>query len=249
MVEISEIGSGRPIFLLHGGGGPLTVASIGGHLSQSARVIAPTHPGFNGTESDPSIHNIRDLANVYSEYLNDEDLDDVVVVGSSVGGWIAAELALGASADRIAGIVLINATGIEVEDHPILNISRMLPQEFSQFSFHDPSNLRMPPPSPEGLAIAKRNAATLASLAGEPYMYDPSLLSRLSEIKLPSLVIWGESDRVVDFEYGRRFASAIPGSTFVAIPNAGHLPHLENAEPVFEALDAFASAQHRKRVN
>lgn len=243
MIEITESGSGRPVLLLHGGGGPLTVASIGAHLSASAHVLAPTHPGFNGTERDTSVHSIQDLADIYSRYLTDQDLHDVLVVGSSVGGWLAAELALGTAADRLSGIVLINSTGVAVEGHPIRDVSGIAPQELAQYSFHDPSKLRLPPPSPEGLAIAQGNAAALAILAGTSYMQDPTLLDRLHKITTPTLVIWGESDRVVDLDYGRAFAAAIPGSTFVAVAHAGHLPHLENASAVFEAIDAFDSAK------
>ena len=151
-------------------------------------------------------------------------------------------MALADVSHRIAGLVLINAAGVEVEGHPIRDISGMPPQELAQYSFHDPSNLRLPPPTPEGLAIAQGNAATLKALAGN--MYDPTLLARLSAITIPTLVIWGESDRVVDLDYGRAFAAAIPGAQFVAIPEAGHLPHVENPAPVFAALDAFAARAH-----
>jgi pimeloyl-ACP methyl ester carboxylesterase len=235
--QISESGSGRPVLLLHGGGGPFTVASLAAHLAESAHVIAPTHPGFNGTPRDPNINTVRDLADAYARYLEDQDLRDVLVVGSSVGGWIAAELALGSAADRIAGIVAINAAGFLVEGHPARDISGMPPQELAQYSFHDPSKLRLPPPTPEGLAIAQGNAATLASLSS-----NSPKVSRFAAIKTPTLVIWGESDRVVDLDYGRAFAAVIPGAEFVVITEAGHLPHLENADAVFAALDAFALA-------
>jgi pimeloyl-ACP methyl ester carboxylesterase len=235
--QISESGSGRPVLLLHGGGGPFTVASLAAHLAESAHVIAPTHPGFNGTPRDPNINTVRDLADAYARYLEDQDLRDVLVVGSSVGGWIAAELALGSAADRIAGIVAINAAGFLVEGHPARDISGMPPQELAQYSFHDPSKLRLPPPTAEGLAIAQGNAATLATLSSNPPM-----VSRFAAIKTPTLVIWGESDRVVDLDYGRAFAAVIPGAEFVVITEAGHLPHLENADAVFAALDAFALA-------
>ena len=93
----------------------------------------------------------------------------MIVVGSSVGGWLAAELALGSAADRLAGIVIINGLGVKVEGHPVRDISGMPPQELAQYSFHDPSKLRLPPPTPEGLAIAQGNAATLAALTLVPH--------------------------------------------------------------------------------
>jgi pimeloyl-ACP methyl ester carboxylesterase len=236
--EVSELGTGRPVLLLHGGGGPFTVALLAQHLAETTHVIAPTHPGFNGTARNASITNVRSLADTYAEYLIERDLNDVIVVGSSVGGWLAAELALGSAADRLAGIVIINGLGIEVEGHPIRDISRMTPQEFAPFSFHDPSNLRLPPPTPEGLAIAQGNAAALAALTTDA----DADAARLAAIHTPTLIIWGASDRIVDADYGRAYAAAIPDARFELIPDAGHLPYLENAPAVFAALDPFVAA-------
>ncbi len=235
--QVSESGTGRPVLLLHGGGGPFTTALLAQHLAETTHVIAPTHPGFNGTPRDPNITNVHLLADAYARYLIERDLRDVVVVGSSVGGWLAAELALGAAADRLAGIVIINGLGIEVPGHPIRDISGLAPQELAVYSFHDPANLRLPAPTPEGLAIAQGNAAALAGLTA-----DASVLNdQLGDIHTPALVIWGASDRVVDADYGRAYAAAIPGARFELIPDTGHLPYLENAPAVFAALDSFVA--------
>jgi pimeloyl-ACP methyl ester carboxylesterase len=236
--EVSESGTGRPVLLLHGGGGPFTVALLAQHLAETTHVIAPTHPGFNGTARDESITNVRSLADAYAQYLIERDLHDVIVVGSSLGGWLAAELALGAAADCLAGIVIINGLGVEVPGHPIRDISKMTPAEFAPYSFHDPSNLRLPPPTAEGLAIAQGNGAALARLTTDA-ADDPA---RLAAIHTPTLVIWGASDRIVDTDYGRAYAAAIPGASFALIPDAGHLPYLENAPAVFAALDPWVAS-------
>jgi pimeloyl-ACP methyl ester carboxylesterase len=238
MFEIQEFGTGRPVLVLHGGGGPFTTALLAQHLAETTHVIAPIHPGFNGTPRDESIGTVRSLADAYAQYLIAQDLHDVIVVGSSVGGWLASELAIGAAADRLAGIVIINGLGIEVQGHPILDVRGMAPQELAQYSFHDPSNLRLPPPSPEGLAIAQGNAAALAALTAGAETDS----ARLRAIHTPTLIIWGASDRVVDSDYGRAYAAAIPGAEFALIPDAGHLPFLENAPAVFAALDPFVAS-------
>lgn len=239
-LAVTESGTGRPVLLLHGGGGPLTVAPLAAHLAETAHVIAPTHPGFNGTERPAAIDSMRALADEYARYLEARELTDVLVVGSSIGGWLAAELALGSAAHRISGLVLINAVGIDVAGNPIRNISGLPPQQLAQYSFHDPSRLKLPAPTPEGLAIAQANAATLNALAGDPYMHDPTLLGRLGAMHTPTLVIWGASDRVVNAGYGRAFTAAIPDARFELIPDAGHLPHLEQPAAVFAALNGFA---------
>jgi len=125
--EVTESGTGRPILLLHGGGGPFTVAILASHLSETNHVLAPTHPGFNGTAPVDRIAKVRDLANAYAQMIADKDLREVIVVGSSVGGWLAAELALTDAAFRLAGIVIINGLGVRVEGHPVMDISKMTP--------------------------------------------------------------------------------------------------------------------------
>ena len=233
--QITESGTGRPVLLLHGGGGPFTTALLAQHLAETTHVIAPTHPGFNGTPSSDSVTNVRSLADAYAEFLAERDLRDVIVVGSSVGGWLAAELALGSAADRLAGIVIINGLGVEVAGHPVRDVRGLTPQQLAVFSFHDPANLRLPAPTPEGLAIAQGNAASLAALMTDAR----TLNNELAGVHTPTLVIWGASDQVVDADYGRAYAGAIPDARFELIPDAGHLPFLENAPAVFAALDPF----------
>lgn len=236
--QLTEIGTGRPVLVLHGGGGPFTTALLGQHLGESNHVFAPTHPGFNGVPIDDNITTVRSLADAYADFLAAHDLRDVIVVGSSVGGWLTSELALGPAADRLAGIVIINGLGIDVPGHPVLDLRGMTPQELSQYSFHDPSKFNPPAPTPEGIAVAQGNAAALARLTAGARTLD----EELAAVHTPALVIWGESDRVVDLDYGRTYASLIPGAQFAPIKNAGHLPYLENPADVFAALDTFIAS-------
>jgi len=234
--------SPRTILVLHGGGGPATVAPIAAHFADSANVLAPTLPGWNGTPRPESLDSARALAVHFLALLADASLRDVVVIGSSLGGWIAAEMALADTDGRVGGIALIDAAGIAVPGQPIRDISGLSPREIARFSFHDPSKLVVPPPTPEGLAIVRGNQAALAAVAGDPYMHDPTLLGRLDDARVPALVVWGDSDGVVTPDYGRAFAAAIPGARFELIAEAGHLPQLENPAALFAVLDGFVSA-------
>lgn len=231
----------RTILVLHGGGGPATVGPIAAHFA-GAKVIAPTLPGWNGTERPAELDSARALAAHFLRELTDAGERDVVVIGNSLGGWIAAEMAIADTDDIVGGIALIDAVGIEVPGHEVRNINGLAPQQIAQFSFHDPSKLVVPPPTPEGLAIVRGNQAALEAVAGDPYMHDPSLAERLGAIAMPALVIWGESDGVVTPDYGRAFAAAIPGARFVLLPEAGHLPQLEQADELFRVLDGFLAA-------
>ncbi len=239
-----ESGSARPVLLLHGGGGIPTVAALGAHLAGTAHVLTPTHPGWGGTARPAELSSVAALAALYLDFLAAWNLTDVLLVGSSMGGWLAAEIALGDVEGRVSGLVIINAAGVEVAGHPIRNVAGLAPDELAEFSFHDPSKLPpRPAPTPELLAIFAGNAAALDAYAGDPYMHDPTLLARLTDIRVPTLVIWGESDQVVDLDYGRAYAAAIPGAGFVAVPAAGHLPWMENPDAVWAAIDGFASSR------
>src|SRR5206468_2946323 len=124
---------------------------------------------------------------------------------------------------------------------PIHDISDLDPRGIAAFSWHDPERFlatlaAMPP---EALQTMQRNQVALQALAGDPYMHDPELLARLAAVRVPVLGIWGASDRVVTPAYGRAMLAAFPDSRFEVVPEAGHLPHLEQPARTAAALDAF----------
>jgi pimeloyl-ACP methyl ester carboxylesterase len=233
-------GSGRPVLLLHGGGGPPSMGSLPSALSQDFEVIAPVHPGFAGAPRPDWYDSIDDIALSYLRLLEQRDLRDVLLVGSSIGGWIAAEMAV-REHQRVSGAVLLNAVGISVEGLELADFFSLTPQELIRRSFHDPAAA----PDPEQLPQAARdiqaaNATTLAVYAREPYMHDPKLRRRLALVPTPVTVIWGESDQIAPEPYGRAFAASFPNARFEPIPQAGHLPHLEQPKLVLDAIRRFA---------
>ncbi len=221
----------------------MTMVGLAAHLATTAHVITPTHPGWEGTERPESLSTVALLADAYVRYLDEHDVKDVLVIGSSIGGWLGAEIALRDTAHRVAGLVVINGLGVDIEGHPITNITGFTPQELAKVAFHDPAKLGAgaPPPTPERIAIMRGNAATLSVFAGETYGYDPTLLARLKGLRIPTLVLWGASDRVVTQEYGRSFAAAIPSAQFEVIAEAGHLPWIEQPAETFQVLDRFVT--------
>src|SRR5256885_1185810 len=132
-VALDEYGHGRPYLLLHGGAGPRSVAGFAQLLADGgdARVLVPTHPGFDGTARPDWLDSSAGLAEVYAGLLDALDLHDVTVIGNSVGGWIAAEMALRGS-DRIGRVVLVDAVGIAVDGHPVADVFTLSPAELSQ---------------------------------------------------------------------------------------------------------------------
>ena len=180
-----------------------------GPVEERAR-NGPTHPGFAGEPRPDWFSRINDLVIAYLALIDHLNLSDVIVVGNSVGGWIAAEMALRRS-PRIVGIVLLNAVGIDTgsPDKKIVDPMAVAPAERAALSFHDPKRFAITPTGPQ-LAIMAENQRTLRVYAGD-LMIDPNLQGRLAQISIPAMVAWGESDRIVDADYGRRWAESIPG--------------------------------------
>lgn len=244
-LTFSEAGSGRPALILHGGGGPFTVAGIAEHLSSTMHTFLPTHPGWNGTERLGDSAGIEDLAQMYLAFLETRGLSDVLVVGSSLGGWIGSEMALQDEQRRISGLVLIDAVGVNVAGEPIRDFFALSAREVAEYSYHDAGRFYVDPSSlaPEQLAGRQANMTTMRALAGQPYMHSPELLGQLKAVQLPVLVLWGESDRIVTPAYGRAYAQAFGNAQFELIERAGHLPQLEQPAAALARIDTYLSAQ------
>lgn len=236
-------GQGRPFLLLHGGGGPRTVTPFAALLAEQrpARVFTPVHPGFDGTVRPDRLTDVPSLARIYAHLLEVLDLRDVAVVGNSIGGWIAAELAALGS-DRISSVTLLNAVGIHVPGRPIAETSGLTPAELARLSFHDPSKFRFDPTAATEArrAVMAADRAALQVYAGPHAMADPTLTERLAKVAHPTLVAWGAGDRIVDTDYGRAYAQAIPGAQFRLLEGTGHLPQTETPEQLLPVLWDFA---------
>jgi pimeloyl-ACP methyl ester carboxylesterase len=236
-VEIEEVGAGSPLLLLHGGAGPASMRGFAQLLEsrRGVRVILPTHPGFALTDRPPELSDVRGLASLYSALLEALGLDRVTVVGNSVGGWIAAELAL-LKDPRVARLVLVDAVGLAVPGHPVTNVQGMAVPEIMRLSFHDPTAFMRDPASlsERERAIQGANQAALFLYASD--MADPELGGRLAELEIPTLVVWGESDGIVDTAYGRAYSEAIPNSRFEVLPDTGHMPQMETPELLLGAI-------------
>jgi pimeloyl-ACP methyl ester carboxylesterase len=240
-VTLTEAGTGRPALVLHGGGGPFTVAPIAEHLAETMHAVTPTHPGWNGTPRPDGFSGIDDVALAYLDYLDDNDLRDVLVVGSSLGGWIGAEMAVRDGAGRISGLILLDAVGVEVDGQPIRDFFALDARGVADYSFHDADRFYVDPATvPEEQAARQRaNMATMRIVAGEPYMHDPTLLGRLRQVEIPVLVIWGDSDRIVTPAYGAAYAAAFGQARLEIIRDAGHLPQIEQPAATFALIDDY----------
>ncbi|MFF1924025.1 alpha/beta fold hydrolase [Streptomyces sp. NPDC058221] len=238
-LTLSEAGTGRPVLILHGGGGRATVTGLAEQLSRSAHTITPVHPGWDGTHRPGWLTGIDDLALAYLHHLHDRRLRDVLVVGSSLGGWTAAEMAVRDTGGIITGLVLIDAVGVHIETEPITDFFALDARGVAEHSWHDADRYYLDPADiPAGqLALRQGNMATMRTLAGNPGMHDPKLLRRLGRVRAPALLLWGESDRIVTPGYGAAYAEAFGDGRLEVIPKAGHLPQIEQPEATFALVD------------
>jgi pimeloyl-ACP methyl ester carboxylesterase len=242
-IDAIERGSGTPLLFLHPSIGLEPTAPVFNRLAERARLIAPSHPGFDNSEQPPAFKTVDDLAYFYLDLMDELDLKEVTLVGVSLGGWIAAEIAVKSTA-RIARLILADAVGIKVggrDTRDIADFFAIPDQEFIERAYANSAlGVRDYKAMAEAdVRIAARNREATARYAWSPYMHDPKLKSRLHRIKVPTLLLWGDSDRIVTEAYGRAYAAAIPGARFETIAKAGHFPHLEQADEFARRVHAF----------
>jgi pimeloyl-ACP methyl ester carboxylesterase len=188
---------------------------------------------------------VEDLAYFYLDFLDALDLKDVILVGASLGGWIAASIAVKSTA-RFSHLVLASSVGIKVGDREtrdIADIFAATEPQLNEMAFFDPAAAKRDLaalPEAELVTIARNREAT-ARFAWSPYMHDPKLKGRLHRIRIPALVLWGAGDRIVSPDYGRAFANALPKARFATIERAGHFPHLEQPELFAQKVLSFAA--------
>jgi pimeloyl-ACP methyl ester carboxylesterase len=243
-LAIRERGSGPALLYLHDEfAGPPDDAFLDA-LAGSFRVLAPSHPGFGRSSLPDSFDSVDDLAFFYLDLLDDLDLHDVTLTGASLGGWIAAEMAVRCCA-RLSRLVLIDPIGIKVGDRETRDIADVLalpPARATELLYHRP----LPAPdysamSDEELVAIARAREAFALFAWEPFAHNPKLRSRLHRIGVPTLILWGESDGVIARGYAEAYRDAVPGARLEVVGEAGHLPHREQPAEVAERLIAFGS--------
>jgi pimeloyl-ACP methyl ester carboxylesterase len=243
-LELFEGGSGQPLLFLHGGNGPRPDAPFLASLCEEFRVIAPTHPGFGASSLPFWLDSIDDFAHIHLELINRLGLSDVVLVGHSIGGWTAAELAT-KTTSSIDRVVLIAPVGIKVgpvDRLDIPDIFAMPQQELQRLLYVEPEKWQLDPAKlsdHELLAIA-RNRQTLALITWEPYMHNPKLKHRLHRVDRPTLLVRGALDGLVSHEYAAAYAGLIPGARLETVAAAAHSPHLEQPERFVEIVRRFA---------
>jgi pimeloyl-ACP methyl ester carboxylesterase len=241
-------GSGTPLLILHdefGHHGQLRYHDV---LAQEHSVYIPSHPGFGATERQDWVMNIRDLAGWYLEAIDDLGLGQANLMGFSLGGWLAAEMA-SMSPDLFNKLVLVGPAGIRPPTGEIFDMFLVVAEEYLTTGVHDPENTpefsQICPEEPsaelaEAWAVAREEACRLSWRPYMHYLGFPNLVHRLKRV--PTQIIWGREDNIVPVSAGQAYHDSIPGSRLDILEGCGHRPEIEKTDEFIGLVKQFLSS-------
>jgi len=244
-VQLRRGGAGPPLLVLHGELGVPGWLGAWEALARDFTVHVPSLPGFGQSARPDWIIGVRDLAAWVSWFVRDLGLGTPLpVIGSSLGGWIAAEIAT-VNAGLFSKMVLVGAAGVRPDDGEIWDYFVHSTREALDQSFRDPKS------APEYArfygdgftredeAQAEWNREMAARLVWKPYMRSHTLPALLGGVATPTLVVWGREDAIIPLSAGERYARAIPGAKTCVLDGCGHLPDMERPEAFVSAVREF----------
>jgi pimeloyl-ACP methyl ester carboxylesterase len=243
---LMHAGSGTPFVYLHSTlGEAMMWLPFYQTWSKNFRVLVPTHPGFGKSGGFDQIDTIEDMAFHYVDMFDALGLEEVILGGVSLGGFIAAEFAV-RWPERVKKLWIADAPGLWVPEEPLPDLFRLATNtnKLRELLFHDPQGamatlILKEKPDEQSLMTAYQSMTVLARLVWER-PYDPKLAGRLHRIQCPTLLLWGDHDRLVPPSYGEAYRKLIPGSKLHLIKNCGHCPMFEKEAEFVETLTKFA---------
>jgi len=246
-IQLVKGGTGEPLLVLHDETGHHEWLNFHAALAQNYNLHIPSHPGFGKSPRIEWIMNMRDLAGWYLQALDELGLGPVSVVGFSLGGWLAAEMAT-MCPHQFKNMVLVSPPGIKPPNGEIYDMFLEVIQDFITASVLDPAKAeefqRLCPsePSPERVEAWEVAREEACRLAWRPYMYDPALPHLLRRVKeLPTLIVWGREDGIVPLSAGEVYHQSIDGSTLTVLEDCGHRPEIEKPTELVDLVHRFLS--------
>jgi len=245
-IQLARGGSGPPLLYLHSAAGETDWMPFHAALAERFTVYVPAHPGFATSTGLDAIRTTTDYAWHYVDLLDALQLQRVPVVGFSLGGWIAAELAI-VRPGRVADLVLVNPAGLRVESAPMADLFIDDFAELKRLVYHDarcpgaelifPSGLD----DPKVLPWLRAREAT-ARVAWNPYLHNPDLQAHLRRVECPTLVLCGKQDRLIPPAHGELYAQQIPGAKLEILADCGHMLPLEQPGKFVARTSEFLKA-------
>lgn len=248
-IEVRRAGSGAPLVYLHSAVGEGEGLLLLDALASDFEVVAPMFPGFGASEGIERIDDMEDAAFHLLDVWEGAGLDAPAVVGNSLGGWMALELAV-RYPQRVSALVLVNPVGLYIEGAPIKDIFGRTPAELAEDFFADAehpmaqmmrmlSEMRGSDVPFDVVRPLYQTMSATARLAWDPYLHNPKLAERLHRVTAPTLIVRGAQDTLVPRAHAEAFASAIPGARLVEVERAAHLLALECPEELARLVRDF----------
>jgi pimeloyl-ACP methyl ester carboxylesterase len=244
-VNVMRGGSGPPLLFLHGAGGAGIWLPFMDRLAGRYDVIVPDHPGFGRSDKPAWLDDMSDLAFFYLDFMEALGLEKLHLMGSSLGGWLAAEIAMLGSS-RLRTLTLVAAAGLNIPGVRQGDIFLWSPEQRVRNLFVDQrladQRLAMAL-SEEQVDIALKNELATADLAWHPRFHHPRVRKWIHRIAVPTLIVWGDSDKIFPVPYGEEYRRLIAGSRLVVVPGCGHLPQVEKADAFVDLFIRFVEEE------
>ena len=240
-VRMLRAGAGPRLLFLHGAAGIPPWNGFFEKLAACYDVLMPEHPGFGTDTHAAKIRNVADLAMYYLDFLDGLDGGPVHLIGHSLGGWTAAEIAV-RNCSRLASLTLIAPAGVRVKGVPMGDNFIWSPEELARNLYYDQSfaeRLLSRTPSEEEADQLLTNRFMAARLGWEPRWFNPSLERWLHRIRVPSLLVWGENDKLLPSAYATKWRERVPRLEVAILDACGHLPHVEKPDAAADTVLAF----------
>jgi pimeloyl-ACP methyl ester carboxylesterase len=244
-------GQGDPLVVLHGAGANRGWTRWIRQVAERFTVWAPTHPGFGRSGDADWMEGVDDLARFHLWFIEAAGLGRPHVLGHSIGGWTAAEMAA-MSPGSIDRLVLVSSTGLKPETGEILDVFYYSDDQLLRMIVHDPTTIPEwaelfgRPPTPADREMAARNREMTARLTWKPYMHNPRLEHFLPRVTNPTLIVWGREDRIVPVGCGEQYRRLLPHATLSVFERCGHLPPIEEPDAFARLVTDFLEGSTRR---
>ena len=240
-IKLHRAGTGRKVLFLHGAGGLTQWLPFFDSLAERFDLLVPEHPGFGGSDDPQWIRNVPDIALFYLDLLETMGLEDLHLIGNSLGGWIAAEIAI-RDRSRLKSLTLLAPAGLRVKGVPSGDNFIWDPEENARNLFLDQSfadRILSIEPTDAQLDVMLKNRYTVTKLGWQPRWFNPDLEKWLHRVKLPAHVVWGDGDKLLPPAYAELWRQRLPDARLTMVEKCGHLPHVEQAALVSRRVIAF----------
>jgi pimeloyl-ACP methyl ester carboxylesterase len=230
-VKLHRAGRGATVLFLHGVGGVPQWLPFFDALAERYELLVPEHPGFGGSDDPPWITSMSDLAMFYLDLVEEAGLDRIHLIGNSLGGWLAAEILI-RDRSRFRSLVQLAPAGIRVKGVPCGDNFIWGPEEAVRNLYHDQTfadRILALTPDEAQMDLMLKNRFTVAKLGWQPRWFNPDLEKWLHRIKLPSLIVWGDDDKIMPPANAALWCDRLRDARLVMIESCGHLPHVEHA--------------------